>query len=62
MEFNRLIRFSPVFVSTEELKVEQFIAGLREDIKGHVAAETSSNYAGTLRVVILIDMARINKL
>ena len=40
-EFNRLARFSFAYVSTEELKVERFIAGLREDLKWHVAALAS---------------------
>ena len=38
LEFNRFARFSPLFVSTDELKAERFIAGLREDIRAHVAA------------------------
>ena len=55
LEFNRLVRFSLVYVSTEELKVKRFIAGLRNELKGHVAAHTSSDYVEALRVVILID-------
>lgn len=61
-EFNRLARFSSAYVSTEELKVERFIAGLREDLKWHVAALASSDYAEALRVASLIDMPRIDKL
>ena len=38
LEFNRFARFSPLFVSTDELKAERFIAGLKEDIRAHVAA------------------------
>ena len=33
LEFNRLARFSPIFVSTKELKAEHFIAGLRETLE-----------------------------
>ena len=50
-----MARFSPAYVSTKELKVEWFIAGLREDLKGYVAAQTSSDYVEALRVAILID-------
>ena len=38
LEFNKLARFSPIYVSTEELKAEHFIAGLRENIRGYVAS------------------------
>ena len=38
LEFNRLARFSPIFVNTKELKAERFIAGLRKDIRGYVAS------------------------
>ena len=34
LEFNRMARFSPAYVSTDELKVERYIAGLRDDLKG----------------------------
>ena len=62
LEFNRLARFSPIFVSTEELKAEGFIAGLREDIKGYVASQTSTNYTEALKMATLIDMPHIDKL
>ena len=52
LEFNRLATFSPVYVSIEELKGKRFIVGLREDLKGHVAAQVSSDYAEALRVAI----------
>ena len=39
LEFNRLARFSPAYVSSDELKVEQFIVGLWEELKGNVASQ-----------------------
>ena len=38
LEFNILPRFSHIYVSTEELKVERFIVGRRENIRGYVAS------------------------
>lgn len=55
LEFNKLARFSPAYVSTEKLKTERFIAGLRENLKGHVVAQASSGYVEALRVAILIN-------
>ena len=37
-EFNRLARFSPIYISTEELKAERFIASLRKNIRGYVTS------------------------
>ena len=62
LEFIRLTRFSPVFVSIEELKAERFIAGLREDIKGYVASQASTDYTEALKMTTLIDMPHIDKL
>ena len=41
--------FSPVYVSTEEFKVERFIAGLREDLKGHVGMIHCRSKGGSKR-------------
>ena len=62
LEFNRLAKFSPIFVSTKELKTEHFIAGLREDIRGYVASQASTDYTVTLKMATLIDMPRMDKL
>ena len=62
LEFNRLTRFSPIFVSTEELKAEHFIASLRENIRGYVASQASTDYTKVLKMAILIDMHCIDKL
>ena len=62
LEFNGLARFSPIFVSTEELRAEGFIAGLREDIRGYVASQASTNYAEALKMATLINMPHIDKL
>ena len=42
LEFSRLARFSPAYVSSNELKAERFISGQREDLKGNVTAQSSS--------------------
>ena len=62
LEFNRLARFSLEFVSTKELKAERFIADLREDIKGYVASQASTDYTEAFKMATLIDMPCIDKL
>ncbi|XP_022957288.1 uncharacterized protein LOC111458730 [Cucurbita moschata] len=61
-EFNRLSRFSPIYVSTEELKAERFIAGLRENIRGYMASQSSSDYTAALKMATLIDAPRTDRL
>ena len=61
MEFNRLARFSPIFISTEELRAERFITGLREDIRGYVASQASIDHTEALKMATLIDMPLIDK-
>ena len=62
MEFNRLVRFSLAYVSSDELKGERFIAGLREELRGNVASESSFVYAKALQVATLLDASRTDKL
>ena len=62
MKFNRLARFSPIYVSTEELKAECFVASLRENIRGYVASQASTNYVAALKTATLIDAPRTDKL
>ena len=62
LEFNRLARFSPIFVSTKELKAERFIVGLRVNIRGYVASQASTNYTTALKMLTLIDVPCIDKL
>ncbi|XP_022927108.1 uncharacterized protein LOC111434045 [Cucurbita moschata] len=45
LEFKRLARFSPAYVSSDELEAERFIAGLREERKENVASQSSFVYA-----------------
>ena len=47
-EFTRLSHFAPIMVSTEELKVECFVMGLRPDVRGAVLAHLPPDYATTL--------------
>ncbi|XP_023552906.1 uncharacterized protein LOC111810432 [Cucurbita pepo subsp. pepo] len=62
LEFNRLARFSPACVSSEELKGERFIAGLREELRGNVASQSSFVYTKALQVATLLDSPRTDKL
>ena len=62
LEFNRLARFSPAYVSFEELKGERFIAGLREELRGNVTSQSFFVYAKALQVATLLDASRTNKL
>ena len=62
LEFNRLARFSQAYVSSEKLKGERFIAGLREELRGNVASESSFVYAKALQVATLLDTSRTDKL
>ena len=62
LEFNRLTRFSLAYVSFEELKGERFIAGLREELRGNVASQSSFVYAKALQVATLLDASRTDKL
>ncbi|XP_022950956.1 uncharacterized protein LOC111453916 [Cucurbita moschata] len=62
LEFNRLARFSPAYVSSEELKGERFIAGLREELRGNVASQSSFVYTKALQVATLLDSPRTDKL
>ena len=62
LEFNRLARFSPAYVSSKELKREQFIAGLKEELRGNVASQSSFVYTKALQVATLLDSPRTDKL
>ena len=62
LEFNRLTRFSPVYVSSEELKGERFISCLREELRGNVASQSSFVYTKALQVATLLDSPRTDKL
>ena len=62
LKFNRLARFSPIYVSSDELKAERFIAGLREELKGNFASQSSFVYAKALQVATLLDASCTNKL
>ena len=42
-------------VSTEELKVECFVMGLRPDVRGAVSAHLPPDYATTLRLAETLD-------
>ena len=55
-EFTRLSRFAPLMVSTEELKVECFVMGLRPDVRGAVLAHVPPDYATTLRLAKTLDI------
>ncbi|XP_022958239.1 uncharacterized protein LOC111459523 isoform X2 [Cucurbita moschata] len=46
----------------EELKVERFIAGLRENIRGYVASQASTDYTEALKMATLIDAPHTDKL
>ena len=61
-EFNRLARFSLIYISTEELKAERFIVGLRENIRGYVASQSSIDYTAALKMATLIDAPRTDRL
>ena len=62
LEFNMLARFSPAYVSSDELKVEQFVAGLRDGLKENVASQSSFVHAKVLQVATLLDASRTDKL
>ena len=61
LEFNKLARFSPAYVSFE-LKGERFIPGLREELRGNVASQSSFVYAKALQVATLLDASHTDKL
>ncbi|XP_023520576.1 uncharacterized protein LOC111783989 [Cucurbita pepo subsp. pepo] len=62
LPFNRLVKFSQAYVSSYELKVEQFIAGLRDGLKENVASQSSFVNAKALHVATLLDASRTDKL
>ena len=57
-----MVRFSPAYVSSKELKGERFIAGLREELRGNVASQSSFVYTKALQVATLLDSSRTDKL
>ena len=58
LEFNKLARFCPEYVSNEKMKIDRFIAGLRIELQGPVLVQTTSDYAVALRVATMMDMPR----
>ena len=58
LEFNKLARFCPEYVSNEKMKIDRFIAGLRIELQGPVLVQTTSDYAVALRVATVMDMPR----
>ena len=54
LEFNKLARFCPEYVSNEKMKTNRFVAGLRIEIQGPIMVQASSDYAVAL--VNVIDM------
>ncbi|XP_023007596.1 uncharacterized protein LOC111500169 [Cucurbita maxima] len=57
LEFNKLARFCPKYVSNEKMKIDCFIAGLRIELQGLVMVQATSNYVVALRVATVMDMA-----
>lgn len=58
LEFNKLARFCPEYVSKKKMKIDHFITSLRIELQGPIMVQATSDYALALRVATLMDMPR----